>query len=94
MIQPGFPAIQATIFDNKKICVVKEGNGRFYSNYANTRHATSSGTCSGDERTCPGIQGKNRMCISKNKKCPVTDIHFLPKSENERGGFSYQEFNS
>jgi len=34
------------------------------------------------------------MCIKSNKKCPVTDIHFLPKSSKNVKGYVYKQFNS
>lgn len=61
--------------------------------YANTHYKAKQG-CAKGYKTCAGISAKNRVCVPSVAKCPITDMHFLHKSEKAVTGYQYVKLNT
>jgi len=87
-VTPGSPNVEANIFLGKRICAT-----RMPQNYANSRYSLKKG-CAKGYKTCTGISSKNRVCIPSVAKCPITDMHFVHKSEQTTKGYTYVKLNA
>lgn len=92
--EPGFPMMQNSVFDGKKIC----GETLDFS-YTETKPINSDGSCESGFTSCSGggsISLKNQICYPSDKvpdatHCPITSMHFA--KVNRPGDFAYVDFN-